>query len=305
MNTHVISKLNEAEKTLGLKLPEKLFDFISGLNQPEVTLGNETWFFLTVLDDAEDANENYIIQSSLNFNKTWGLEGIVVADNGIGDYLVVLPEELQEIILVLMHETAELKLFGKNILEVIENGPLDYFWDDNFLYKLDDDNRLIKAKDSAKYISNCDSENYFGKDYDLRTQIDSWIDTEDYGKTSDILTGLKELTESNNTKHKIWSLNKLSDLYFKGYGPIQKDIDQALKYNQLAIDQNSHIAFANLAFCYFSGIGMNKDYSAALDYALKANELSKKNQFADLLSSKKEGGLYNDLINLISRELQK
>ena len=306
MKRHLATKLKEAEDTLGQAFPELLSAFISSLNKAKVTFRDEDWFFESVKDKPKDPTDNYIIRSSGYFREEWGLKGLVFATNGIGDDLVVLPDEFGETILVMMHETAELKLFGKNIQELSQNGPVDYFSSDNYCYKLDENNQLIESEDFNPNVTyDPYSDDYFGEDYELKSQLDNWIDDQETEKTADILVGLEKLSNSKDDGHKVWALNKLSDVYFKGFGPIPRDLPKALDYNQKAIDLNSHKAFANRSACYFYGLGIAKDVEKALEFATRANELSKSNQFASILATKKGGGMYDKLVDMITGEMNK
>lgn len=302
MKRHIKTKLKQAQEKSGLIFPDKLFDFIARLDKPEVKFGEEEWFFYSVTDGPKDEADNFIIESSIRFQNEWGLDGLVFATNDIGDYLVSLPYELGDRILVMMHETAELKLFSNSIEALTENGPENYFSTDRFIYKLDDDGNLIKGESESDEAGSSD---LFGDDYQLRSYLDDLIDDHKTEKATDILTGLGKLSESNEESHKIWALNKLSDIYLKGFGPIPKDMSRALSYNQQAIDLNSHQALSNRAACYFFGLGIPKDLNKAWDFAIKANELSKANQFADVFATRKGGGMYDKLVDMIKAEMDK
>lgn len=302
MKRHIKTKLKQAQEKSGIIFPDKLFDFIARLDKPEVKFGEEEWLFYTVTDEPKDEADNFIIESSTRFQNEWGLDGLVFATNGIGDYLVSLPFELGDRILVMMHETAALKLFGNSIEELTENGPENYFGSDEFIYKLDDDGNLIKGESESEEAGSSD---LLGDDYQLRSYLDDLIDDNKTEKATDILTGLGKLSESGEESHKIWALNKLSDIYLKGFGPVPKDMAKALDYNQQAIDLNSHLAISNRAACYFFGLGMAKDINKALEFALKANELSKANQFADVLATMKGGGMYDKLVEMIKAEIDR
>ena len=153
-------KLTQAQDKLKLKLPDQLFDFISRLDKPEVSFGKEEWFFWTLNDKPDDEASNFIIEISLDFKKEWSLDGIVFAANGIGDYLVVLPDRFGEQILVLMHETTELKLFGNSIDDLLKNGSEDYFWSDDYIFKLDDD-KMIES-DTSEFKKSYGSNRFKG-----------------------------------------------------------------------------------------------------------------------------------------------
>lgn len=302
MIEQLTTKLKQAQNTLGLRFPEPLFNFIANLHEVEVELDDEEWSFWSVNDSPNDPNDNYIIERSVDFKNEWGLDGLVFADNGIGDYLLVLPNDCGEQILVMMHEVAELRLFSNSIQELSEKGSEGYFFSDDYIYKLDEDNNLIKGENEQSRTS---SRDYFGDDYQLRSYLDDLIDDQKTERVSDIIIGLEQLIENADELHKIWALNKISEIYLKGFGAIPRDMTKALDYNQRALDLNSHQAFSNRAACYFFGLGLDKDIEKALELALKANELSKQNQFASTLATKPGGGMYDNLVDMIMREIEK
>ncbi|WP_276503693.1 SMI1/KNR4 family protein [Terrimonas pollutisoli] len=314
-------KLLQTEEKLGYNIPKYLFDFIANLDKPEVQFGQEEWLFGTVNDNPEDIDDNFIYTHSIDFENEWSRKGLVFATNGIGDYLVMLRDNdnmsFLPKVFVIMHETAEIKTFADNWNDLIEQGPEDYFWNDEFYLKIDDNDNVVEWKDYKKtpnkeYKSVSDdiedsdiSNDFFDDDYKLRSHLDDLID---YGKielTSEIIQGLEKLADCNEQSHKVWALNKLSDIYFKGFGPIPADLSKALEYNQAAINLNSHKAYSNRAACYFFGLGLIKDLYKALEYATKANELSKSNSFADILATKKDGGMYDNLVDMIEKEIAK
>ncbi len=297
-------KLTQAQDKLKLKLPDQLFDFISMLDKPLVTFGKEEWLFWTLNDKPDDEASNFVLEISLDFKKEWGLDGIVFAANGIGDYLAVLPDKTGEQILVLLHETAELKLFGKNIELLLKNGPEDYFWSDDYIFKLGDE-KLIERDTEENSENLTDQIELRDEDDKLRFYLDDLIDDQRTEQCSELLIGLEKLIDGGNESHKVWALNKLSDIYLKGFGPIPKNITLALDFNQRAIDLNSHTALSNRAACYFFGFGIEKNIKKALELATRANELSKANRFADILATKEGGGMYDKLVDMIETELKK
>jgi len=314
-------KLLQTEEKLGYNIPKYLFDFIAKLDKPEVQFGQEEWLFWTVNDNPEDKEDNFIYTHSVDFENEWGRKGLVFATNGIGDYLVLLADNdilgFIPQVFVIMHETAEIKVFADNWNNLIEQGPEDYFWNDEFYLKIDDNDNVVEWKDYKKVrrdetektsneVEDADTNNnYFDEDYKLRSHLDDLIDYERTELTSEIIQGLEKLTGCNEQSHKVWALNKLSDIYLKGFGPIPADLSKALDYNQAAIDLSSHKAYSNRAACYFFGLGLTKDIHKALEYATKANELSKSNLFADILATKKDGGMYDNLVDMIKKEIAK
>jgi len=304
MNKSQIDKLKQAEDKLGIKFPPQLFKFISKLKNPEVTFGKEEWLVWTFNDKPDDSTDNFIVEISLDFKKEWGLDGLVFATNGIGDYLAVLPDKFGDQILIVMHETAELKIFGNSIDHILKDGPDDYFWSDDYVFKLDD-GRLIEYENEDKSENSTTEIDLRDDDDKLRLYLDDLIDDQRTEKTSDIVSGLEKLVDSSDVNNKVWALNKLSDIYLKGFGPIPTNITTALEYNQRAIDLDSHRALSNRAACYFFGLGVDKDIQKALELAIKANDLSKANRFAGIIATKDGGGMYDKLVNMIQAEFEK
>jgi TPR repeat protein len=150
-----------------------------------------------------------------------------------------------------------------------------------------------------------EEDHYFGENYDLRSRIDDLIDDQVHDSATIIVAGLQKLAVCKEPRHQEWSLNKLADLHFKGFGPIEKDVPKALAYNQKAVDLNSHLAMSRLATCMFLGIGMEKDLEQGLVLAKRANELSRSNAFASELAKKKGGGMYDDLVEKMEQALAK
>ncbi len=303
-------QLQQAEQKTGHKIPAYLFDFISTLDQPEYKFDDEGWFFWTVIDKGE---ANFIYTHSTDFKEEWGIDGLIFAANGTGDYLLLLKEENNETFLpqvyVMMHETAEIKMFAENWEELLANGPANYFWTDEFYLKMDDDENVVRWSAPELVETDVDDEetgkDFFDEDYDLRKKLDDLIDDENTEQTSEIIQGLEQLSVSEELSHKVWTINKLSDIYLRGFGPVPANLEKALIYNQTAMDLGNHKAYSNRAACYFSGLDMERDLKKALEFAKKANELSKENMFASMLASKKGGGMYDQLVEMIEKEIKK
>ncbi|WP_396145485.1 SMI1/KNR4 family protein [Flavobacterium sp.] len=301
MNKDTIKeKLKRVEKELNYKFPITIYDFILNLNHNEVELAEDIWCFNTVLDEED---ENFILESSLFFEKQWKIKGVVIAQNFGGDELVLLDhnENNLEEIFVTIHETAEIKLFSKNINELIKNGPLDYYFDQNFVLKLDDDENPI-WNNNFLIISENDTSI---SDRELKSKIDDLIDDLKFEKKLEIIQGLEKLTLSDEEDIKIWALNKLSELYLRGFGELQVDFNKAFVYNNEAINLNSYKAYASLAFCLMSGYGIEKNLKKSLEFAVKANELSKKNKYTKIVTENSNEGLYENLIKKIENEINK
>lgn len=302
---HVPAKLKEAGEKLGFPVPHFLASFIKKLAQEEVRFGEETWLFHTVNDRAEDASDNFIIIHSSDLKEEWGHEGIVFASNGIGDYLLILRDPAKNAwldpVFVLLHETAEIKEFAPGWQHLLQNGPSPYLFHDKCFIRSDDDGNIITPNENE---NEAETDPYYVA-MDRRMHLDDLIDEQRTDLTSEIMEGLMELAGGEATRHKAWALNKLSDLYFKGFGPLPVNLEKALEYNGLAIGLESDLAYANRAACFLFGMGLKKDLKEAMRYAKRANELSRNNSFAELFATKDGGGMYDDLIELIKKEIKK
>ena len=54
---------------------------------------------------------------------------------------------------------------------------------------------------------------------------------------------------------------------------------------------------------YILGNGVEKNIEKSLEFAIKANELSKTNKYSKIISTKENGGLYENLIIRIENEI--
>jgi hypothetical protein len=307
MKNWVLNKIKYAEQQLQTKLPEEIVEFISSLKSHEIFFKEEEWFFFTLADAKDNSEDNFIIESSEHFRKIWGVNGVVIASNGIGDNLVLLPDkknnELKDQIFVSLHEYAEIRLFAEDIFSLQLYGPKDYFSLPDFYIKLEETG-AIEGNQASDFYKYEEDDKVFGIGYGNKSQLDDWIDDERFDKASDIIAGLEELSSSETDHLKIWALNKLSDIYLRGFGTISQNIAKALEMNHLAISLHSHKAYSNLAAAYFAGIGVDKDLKKALTYITKAQELSKNPSELDILSGTKRKGQYSNEIKLIKKAMK-
>ena len=96
--------------------------------------------------------------------------------------------------LVLLHETAELKLFGNSIDDLLKNGPEEYFWSDDYLFKLDDD-KLVESEKEVNSENAMDQIELRDDDDKLRFYLDDLIDDQRTEKSSELLIGLEKLID--------------------------------------------------------------------------------------------------------------
>jgi hypothetical protein len=294
----------EAEQELGFRFPEEWKNYLLQLPDSAMTYGSEEWIFPFL----EEEGRNFIVDLSKNFREEWKVDGVIFASNGIGDYLLFLPDQdepsLMPQVFVLLHETAEVKLFSSALATLLKKGPADYFYSDDCYMKLED-GELIYGDETLEEEDSDEAEALFeDDDYKLRWHLDELLDNERTDRANEIIDGLNKLI-GGESGYIGWAINRLSDIYFKGFGPIPRNIEKALEYNQMAINLGNPKAYSNRAACYFYGIGVDKDINKALELATKANELSKSNMFAETWTGKKDTGLYEDLVKMIQREVAK
>ncbi len=163
MKDEILIKIAQAEDVLGLIMHSNTKEFIANLQTSETSFGHNKWLFYTILEieleqegkklsisEASGTN-NYITALSQDFMSQWNMRGMVIADNGCGDYLMLLPsdyyspvsKQLGESFYIVLHETREIKLYHHFLSDMIKNGGLDYFGD--YIFRA---NILGKAKEA-------------------------------------------------------------------------------------------------------------------------------------------------------------
>lgn len=203
--------------------------------------------------------------------------------------LVLLPDKvtntIKEDIYISLHEYAEIRLFP-NIFCLQLYGPEDYFSSSDFYIKLDNENIIYGIQASESYKYDQDDEIY-GIGYGKRFQLDDMIDKNQFEKSDYILQGLEELRNCGEEELEIWALNKLSEVYLKGFGSISADLKLAIDFCQEAMTLNSHKAYSNMAAAFLYGIGVEKNLEKALKLIEKAHQISKTPTELDVFINKK------------------
>jgi len=175
--------ITQTEQILGIQLPEKFKKTIQKFKNVEQNLGDENWDFYHIED------ENYIVDSSELLREEFEIELIAFAENGLGDYLLLLPNEnnnseYQEIIYVFWHEIGMIRMFSKSLKIAIKEGGYTYFDDTEgeFTYKIDELGNVIKGNESLEDYEMLivDGKVYLDKFHKLKSEIDDLID--DYFK---------------------------------------------------------------------------------------------------------------------------
>lgn len=132
-------------------------------------------------------------------------------------------------------------------------------------YDYKDTKSIKKAiEDQGEPINDDDIGNVF----DFKHKIDSLIDEENVENIDEILRGLNLLIDNELTKS--WAALKLGNLYMKGFG-VEKDINKAINYMELAAANGNYIAKVNLSACYYTGNGKPKDLNKALELLIEAD----------------------------------
>jgi hypothetical protein len=141
-------------------------------------------------------------------------------------------------------------------------------------------------------------ERFFLDEYDRKKSlVEDMIDNEETDKHQEILDTLHELTGQPDYAARAWY--KLSDLYFKGFGPIPVNIELALEYNQQAVELGHAKSMANRAYCYFAGVGLKKDIDKAYELIKAANDSTLR------YDCKEKDGLYYEMLLTIKSQYLK
>lgn len=304
MSSAVEKNIETAEEALAGPLPPRLREFLLDLYDHQVSFKKDNWNFPVVSQEIFEPYENPLILQSMEFRQQWGILGFVFASNEIGDKLVVLSDEaddskFSEQIYVLIGSANLLKFFSADIYAAYQG---DFFYsgfEKYYTWKLGDNGHVVRGKEIWEDVeSQTSQERFFIDEYDRRkSMVDDMIDNEETDKHQEIIDTLHDLTEQEDYAR--WAWFKLSDLYFKGFGPIPVNIDQALQYNQHAVDLGHPQSMANRAFCYLSGIGLEKNVEKAYELIKAANDKTLHG------SDEESDGLFYEMLLAIKSEYLK
>jgi hypothetical protein len=104
--------------------------------------------------------------------------------------------------------------------------------------------------------------------YDLKNKIDTMINDGKVEEIEEILKGLKILINHELTQS--WAAMKLSKIYKKGFG-VEANFNTAVEYMEIAAQDGSLVAKANIGLCYYAGQGKTKDLNKALELLTEAD----------------------------------
>jgi uncharacterized phage-like protein YoqJ len=134
------------EKSLNIIIPKSVIQFIEAQIEYTIQCGNLSW---DIWNDTKS-----IIDYSESLSADLKLKMLIIADNGIGDYLLLLPDNenispqlMKKNIYVLEHESGTIKYYSSSLEEaLIFTDEDDFFFKKTFAYKLEN-NELIKGTD--------------------------------------------------------------------------------------------------------------------------------------------------------------
>jgi hypothetical protein len=92
MHEELLAKIAEAEIKLDFTFPASIRRFLSMLKDWEYKFKEERSFFNIVREINSTEKKNSIVEDSVSFRQDWGLNGVLIAHNGVGDHLLVLPD---------------------------------------------------------------------------------------------------------------------------------------------------------------------------------------------------------------------
>ena len=124
--------IRESEKELGVQFPQKFIRKMTFENGGEIMTEEDDWQLIPFFDKTDNKRIsrtcNHIILETEKAREWNGFpkNGIAIATNGSGDYLVLLPfkdspTKLREEIYIWLHETAEIIEAAISIDELTEN----------------------------------------------------------------------------------------------------------------------------------------------------------------------------------------
>lgn len=277
-------------------------DFLIKLTHNEILFSDEPWFFS--YDEDLSEYENFVIRWTRDFRNEFNLNYFVIADNGLGDYLLVSDSQVNEDkrLLIMLHEMGQIKVYA-NSLENALNSEIREYMVEDWIYRINSESHTEINDNYEEGILSKDGQES-DPEYELRFNLMNIYDEEETDRSSELLSGLEELLNSNEPIHKIWALRTLSKIYLKGFGPIPLNHSKAVSYLLRAVEENDYMAMADLAAAYFAGIGVERDLNKSLSLLEKANQLSKNNMFSDIISGDKSKGMFEELLEIIKKEIE-
>jgi hypothetical protein len=290
--------LENLSTELGITLPDDVVAFLSQLEQPVAKFGNDEWWFSV----ADPELTVQALARTRRFRKEWGLDGFVLADNGLGDELVLLPspgddseppQELGSSVYVLMHEVGELRNFARSVTELGSSGDIYATDSDDCVYRLNDDS--VVERGPAYGRAPGEAYERAPDSLDLKRELDGLIDDRRFDRAEYVVEGLSSLTPDDG-KHAAWAHHKLSELYRHGFGPIPEDLEKMLAHNAEAVRLEHESALANRAFFHLKGIGVEQNLELAEKLAREANKRSLRFGV---------GGLFDELVEMIQEAREK
>lgn len=299
MQEELLIKIEEAEKGLGFIFPASIRNFLLNLNDFGEFFGKEEWYF-DIYNDVKKGT-NTILEDSLTFKEDWKLDAVVIGHNGMGDYLLLLPrrypkkidQQLDEIIFVLWHELAEIRIFAYDLAEALDedfdSGPTG----DEYVFRINEDDtvdegfELRRIYDPIAYVEYLKSRaannpiaiqpegNGEGEEWlqlhERVNQASEWIELEQSDKIDEILSILQECADDEFLGPRAhWLLSKV---YMKGIG-LPSNPAKAIEYVQKSAASGNYNAMADLSFYYFKGMGVAQSTLKAIEWMESANEKS-------------------------------
>ena len=310
MHEELLQKLAEAELKLDLKFPASVRRFLASLEKWTYSFKDDEWYFPIVLDINDPNKNNSIVENSLAFREEWGLNGVIIAHNGVGDYMLLLPNKnepslIDEMLYVMWHEVAEIRILSWNIDEAVKHGLDEFIFRNDCVYSLDEEGTLSEGYE-LKRLEDPESYIEYLKDrqpaqeteedtaqnepdpvmelHDQLQQASDWIDEERTDKIGEILLILQACVDEGT-----WSRRAhlfLNRVYMKGFG-IPADPEKAIYHALKSAEENNYNAMSDLSFYYLRGMGVEQNFQTSLYWMQKANEVSE--------------GMFNDRVDLIQK----
>jgi hypothetical protein len=278
MRREVVEALERVEAELDVSFPESVKEFLAKRRSDQVRLGSEQWRF-PICDGVP--SPDVVVSQSKAFRSEWKLLGVVIANDGLGDDLLLLPADggrtLGVTLYAMMHGPAEIREVADTLADAERSERLDYLYGDTYEYRLDPDGTVVKF-DLDAYTASLMGEDLAepgsdASDDERKVWLGRSIDGGNHDDAERVLNGLLSLSEKAESQHhRAWAYLKLAELYSKGFGAVAADPELAAQYNQTAIDLGSIPALSMRSYWHVLGEILPRDLQRGYELMLAADQ---------------------------------
>jgi hypothetical protein len=278
MRREVVEALAQVEAELNVSFPESVKEFLATRRSGQVRVGSEPWRF-PICDRPPSAD--VVVSQSKAFRSEWKLAGVVIANDGLGNDLLLLPatetNTLGVTLYVILRDAAEIREVSNTLEDAARSERLDYLYGDAYDYRLDPDGTVVKF-DMDAYMASLMGEDLAepgpdASDDERKAWLAHCLHERKHDDAERVLNGLLSLSEKAESQHhRAFAYWKLAELYSNGFGPIAADPELASRHNQTAIDLGSTQALTMRAYWHVLGEVLPKDLQRGYELLLAADQ---------------------------------